>query len=395
MTSTHQLVDDNRALKHLMDLLAVEGSSGREGKIAAAVRKKLLAAGCKTSWIRHDQAHRKIPGFEVGNLIVRVPGLGQHRSAPRRLFIGHLDTVPLCRGAVPVRRGGRIVPKGRTGLGADNRTSVAGLVTLVECLLKHKLPRPPITVLLTVGEELGLRGSSHLQLKDLGRPESGFNIDSGDPRKIIVGATGADRWEVDVIGQSSHAGVHPADGVSAIVIASRAIETIVSKGFFGEVVKGRRRGTSNVGVVEGGEVTNQVTDYVFVRGESRSHDRKFKEQITATYRRAFEAAARSVRNRKGKKGKVRFRASVDYESFHMDENSPVVRRTVDAVKALRLRPELVTVDGGVDANPLNQQGVPTVTLGAGQHHPHTLDEYVDIKEYLTGCRLVVGLAAER
>ena len=42
----------------------------------------------------------------------------------------HLDTVPLCAGAVPVRKGKRIVPAGKTALGADNRTGVGCLVNL-------------------------------------------------------------------------------------------------------------------------------------------------------------------------------------------------------------------------------------------------------------------------
>jgi hypothetical protein len=33
-----------------------------------------------------------------------------------------------------------------------------------------------------------------------------------------------------------------------------------------------------------------------------------------------------------------------------------------------------------------------VTLGAGQHSPHTVDEYVAIHEYLTGCRLALACA---
>ncbi len=66
-------IDQKRALAHLMDLLAIEGLSGREGKVAQAVKKKLTAAGCKASWIGHDSANRKIPGdYEVGNLTVMV-----------------------------------------------------------------------------------------------------------------------------------------------------------------------------------------------------------------------------------------------------------------------------------------------------------------------------------
>ena len=65
----------------------------------------------------------------------------------------HLDTVPLCAGAVPVRRGGRVVPQGRTALGADNRTGVGCLVTLIATLVEKGLAHTPFTFLFTVREE--------------------------------------------------------------------------------------------------------------------------------------------------------------------------------------------------------------------------------------------------
>ena len=174
-------IDKQRALTHLLDLLAIEGLSGREANVAAAVRAKLLAAGCRPAWIRHDDVHQKLDGYEVGNLIVRLPANGGSNGGPRRLFMGHLDTVPLCRGAKVVRRGHRITSAGSTALGGDNRTACAALVTLVETLLRDGLPHPPLTILFTVGEEVGLLGARHVDLDDLGRPEMGFNIDGATP----------------------------------------------------------------------------------------------------------------------------------------------------------------------------------------------------------------------
>ena len=136
-------VNEKRSEKHLLDLLKVEGLSGREATVAAAIREKFIAAGCRPSWIRHDRVNRQIPdgdwgGWEIGNLIVKIPGTIR---APRRLFMGHMDTVPLCRGAVPIKKGNRIVSKGDTALGGDNRTACAALVTMVETLLKSEAPR--------------------------------------------------------------------------------------------------------------------------------------------------------------------------------------------------------------------------------------------------------------
>ena len=162
MKNKNTTVDEKRALAHLMDLLAIEGLSGSETKVAAAIKKKVRAAGVKPSQIRFDDAHERIgEGYEVGNLIVTLPGT---RKGPRRLLMGHMDTVPLCRGAIPVRRGNRIVSQGHTGLGADNRTAVACLVTVLENVMTRGLEHPPLTVCFTVGEEVGL----HLSECDAG-----------------------------------------------------------------------------------------------------------------------------------------------------------------------------------------------------------------------------------
>jgi len=216
-------INEKRALAHLMDLLRIEGLSGDEGRVAAEIKRKLVAAGCKSSWMKHDTAHTRIPkhagDYKIGNLIVKLPGT---TKGDRRLFMGHMDTVPLCRGAVPVKKGKRIVSKGDTGLGADNRSAVACLVTTIETLLQKKLPHPPTTILFSIAEEVGLWGARTVRLADLGNPKMGFNVDSGAAATFVVGALGADRWEAHVHGISSHAGVHPDHGVSAALIATSA-----------------------------------------------------------------------------------------------------------------------------------------------------------------------------
>lgn len=393
MEFTPDMINENRALDHLLSLLKIEGMSGQEANVAAEVRKRLEEAGCKRAWIRHDNAHRIIGhGYQIGNLILRIPGRGALRTQPRRLFSGHLDTVPLCRGAVPKVSGNRIVSEGATALGGDNRTAVAALITVVEALLINKLPHPPLTFLFTVGEEAGLHGSRTVDLKDLGYPAFGFNVDSNHPDYAIIGAIGADRWQAHVHGRSSHAGVHPERGISATLIASRAINDVAEQGFFGKIIKDGHTGTSNVGTFSGGEVSNQVTDYVLVTGECRSHSKAFLRTITSTYRQAFKSAVKTVQTDRGEKGRVEFLAEREYNAFKMSDRSEPVCRAEASIAKIGGDPKLVIVDGGLDANYLNTKGVPTVTLGAGQYNPHTTDEFVDIKEYQTGCRLLTLLA---
>src|SRR5205823_1416380 len=161
---------------------------------------------------------------------------GALKTAPRVLFMTHLDTVPLCAGAVPMLDRDRIVNDVHAALGGDNRTGCAVLVTLAAELLKHKPDHPPLTLLFTVREESGAYG-----------------------------------------------------------------------------------GTA-------GDATNVVTDYVHVKGESRSHDPKFFKAITAAYKEAFERAAAEVTDHEGNAGSVKFTARTDYHPFRIKDNAAAVKR---------------------------------------------------------------------
>src|SRR5262249_14621239 len=128
MTDLDLNVDREQAVSRLMRFLSVEGVTGQEEAIGREVVQALTEAGVPRDAIRFDRANEQIPlPTQTGNLIVTLPGT---RPGPRRLFMTHLDTVPLCAGAKPVRKNGRVVPAGATALGGDNRTGVACLVTL-------------------------------------------------------------------------------------------------------------------------------------------------------------------------------------------------------------------------------------------------------------------------
>ncbi len=390
-------IETEAAVERLMRFLAVEGVTGRERAIGTEVEKALRKAGVPASAVRFDSANERVPlPTETGNLIVRLPGTKP--DAPQLLFSTHLDTVPLCAGAVPVRSKNRITAKGATALGGDNRTGVACLVTLAATLLERKLPHPPLTLLFTVREESGLFGARYLDPADLGGVTMGFNVDGKGPAELTVGAVGAERWEAEIVGRASHAGVHPEQGISATLAASMALTEAARGGWFGKIRRAGREGTANVGVFGGrdgksaGEATNVVTDYVHLRGESRGHDPAFVKKITAAWREAFLHAASEVRDHKGRGAKAKFTTKLDYHSFRLKDDAPVVRRAMRAAESVGLTPTLKVGNGGLDANWLVRHRIPTVTFGAGQHNIHTTEEYVDVKMFVDGCRMALALA---
>jgi tripeptide aminopeptidase len=390
-------LDVPAAIDRLMRFLAVEGVTGQEAKIAREVKAALTEAGVPGKLIKFDDAHTRIPlPTQTGNLIVTLPGT--IKDAPRVLFMTHLDTVPLCAGAKPKRVGKKVVNEANTALGGDNRTGCAVLVTLAAELLRRNLPHPPLTLLFTVREESGLFGARHLDPAALGRPVYGFNFDGRSAGDVIVGAVGADRWEVGIRGKASHAGVAPERGISATMILALALAEVRAGGWWGKVVKDGREGTSNVGVVgdangkAAGDATNVVTDFVHVKGESRSHDMRFVNEITAAYKAAFANAAAAVTDHEGNPGKVKFTSRPDYHPFRLKDDAPVVRRASAAVRRLGREPVVRVANGGLDANWVVKHGIPVATFGAGQNDIHTVKEWVDLAEFEAGCRLAVELA---
>jgi tripeptide aminopeptidase len=396
MSSTTIPLDVKSAEDHLMRFLAIEGLPGQEKAIGNAVIDELKKVGVAASAIRFDKVNERIPDpTQTGNLFVDLPGT---RKGPRLLFITHLDTVPMCAGAKPKREGNRIVSDGTTALGGDNRTGCAALVTLVETLLKHNLPHPPLSLLFAVREESGIQGCRYMDPADLNGATMGFNIDSRLAADLITGAVGQEYWDVDIQGKAAHAGLAPEKGISATLVAAVALTEARHAGWFGKVIKPGGKGTSNVGVFGGkpgkpaGDATNVVTDYVHIKGEARSPDLPFAHAITEGFREAFKKAQAEIKDADGATADVKFEASHAYPPFNLANDTPAVRHAIRAAEAIGMKPNTVFSNGGLDANWLVKHGLPTVSFGAGQNEVHTVKEYVDLPEFANGCRLAVALA---
>jgi tripeptide aminopeptidase len=375
----------------VLELLNIPGKSGHESAVSEFIQKRLLAAGAASSQILVDTAHRRTPlGGETGNLILKLPGT---QKAPRRMLSAHMDTVPICVGTKPVRHG-EFIRSGnpQTGLGADNRAGCATILFAALEILKRKLPHPPLSFCWFVQEEVGLFGARQVKPADLGKPAMCFNWDGGAADKITIGATGADRLAIEITGLASHAGVAPEKGVSAIAIASLAIADLQRSGWHGLVLKGKHRGTTNVGYIHAGEATNVVTERLVLKAEARSHSPAFRRQLVKEITRAFQRAAKEVKSSEGHHGEVRIDVRDDYESFALDGKSEVVRRAEAAVSALGLEPIRAISNGGLDANWINAHGIPAVTLGCGQMNVHTVSEQLDLGAFRSACRIALALA---
>src|SRR3954447_22115840 len=283
-------ISDSEALALVMEMMAIPGRSGEEAAVMDYIRGKLIEAGVSPSALSFDDANRRTPlGGQVGNLVLKLPGTIR---GPRRLLSAHVDTAPICVGSRPMRRGRYVTSANKqTGLGADDRSGAAILLMTVLTSLGSKPTHPPLTFLWAVQEEVGLFGARYVKLSKLGKPRLAFNFDGGAANALKIGATGGYRMTIEIDGLASHAGNHPEEGVSAIAIASLAVADLVKGDWHGLISKDEGDGTSNIGIISGGEATNVVTDHVRIRAEARSHDPKFRQRIVKEIESAFERAA--------------------------------------------------------------------------------------------------------
>ena len=387
--------EKERLISQVMDMMAIPGKSGEEREIVEYIRQKLIDAGANPKAIRTDSAHRKtrIKG-DVGNLVFKLPGT---LKGPRRMLSAHLDTVPICEGCRPKRTGMKVTSiDSHTGLGADNRAGCGVVLSTALEILRRGLPHPPLTFIWFVQEEVGLQGSRHATTSLFGNPDLAFNWDGGSPIKMTVGATGGYRMTINVKGIAAHAGVCPERGVSAIAITSLAIADLQQNGWHGAIKKGKQSGTSNVGIVKGGDATNVVTDHIYVRAEARSHNSSFRKRIVREIEKAFERSVKKVKNVQGERGSVEIEGFLDYDSFRLGMKEPCVRIAKSVIMSLGHDPISAIANGGLDANWITKHGIPTVSMGCGQLNAHMVTETLNLKEYLLACDigLAIALGAE-
>ena len=385
-----------------MRFLAVEGVTGKEAAIGRELAAALEESGVPADAIRLDDANTRIPvPTETGNLIVDLPGRGAMHNQPRIMFMTHMDTVPLCAGAKPKLAGRKIVNEAKTALGGDNRCGCGVLVTLAAELAKQKLDHPPITLLFCVREESGLWGARHVKTARPRLAGHGLQL----RRRLCLqrhhrrgrrgSLAGRDFWPC--LACRRRAGARDQfDHDPCACARRREGRRLVWQGGEGQAAGHEQCRSRHRRRRPAGWRRHQCRHRLCARARRKPQPRrKFFKEITKAYKTAFEKAAKRVKNSEGKSGRVKFKAETDYYPFRMKDSLPVVKRAVAAVSAIGGTPTIRAANGGLDANWMVRHGVPTVTFGAGQNEPHTIDEWINLDEYDRACALAVQLATMR
>ncbi len=366
------MINRERLLTEFLELTRIDSPTRNERLIADILKDRLEKLNMT---VTEDQAGLVIGG-NCGNVFAYLKGT--ITQAPVLLLSAHMDTVDPCLGIEPMLQNGLITSNGSTILGADDKSGIAPILEALRTIQDLNIPHGDIQVIFSVAEEGGLHGSKNLEKTWL-KADLGFVLDSGgEPGRIILEAPGQDRINVTIIGKASHAGAAPENGISAIVVAAKAISSMQTGRIDGET-------TSNIGTIKGGRATNIVAERVEMTCESRSRNLEKMEYQTAQMCETFKLCVAEA----GASAEIEVLRL--YDPFKLDELSKIASLSAQAAQSAGLTAIFGPTGGGSDANYYNQYGVPCVVLGTGMQKSHTTEECIEEEDLYNTAKFVVEI----
>ncbi len=351
----------SRVLDTFLELVSIDSPSGEEAACGRYVADALGAAGMSVSF----DGSSATTGSDSGNLVARLEGSA---AGMRIVLSGHLDTVQPGRGIEPVIEDGVIRSSGDTILGGDDKSGIAAVIEGVRRIVERGVPHADVVVVMTTGEELGLRGAKALDPAELEGAGLAVVLDAdGAAGGIVEGAPTHWTFVAEFEGRASHAGVEPEAGVSAITMASSAIAAM-RLGRLDDTT------TANIGTITGGSATNVVASSCTVTGECRSLLRDRAEDVRQEMDRLMREAATEAG------GRVDIRWTKEYDGFLFSPDDPLVGLVEAACLDVGVTPRRFRTGGGSDGNIFAGHGVPTLVMSSGMTNVHSTSETLRVED---------------
>lgn len=357
-------------------LAEIDSESRHEAAIAEILEKRLTEMGAKVSF---DDAASKVGG-DCGNLVAKFKGT---TDVPPLFLSGHMDTVVPGKGVQVQFKDGIFRSDGTTILGSDDKSALAIVLEVLDVIKEKNLPCPPVEVVFTVCEEVGLMGAKNLDLS-LMDAKFGYILDSTDTQGIVTKAPSANKISIKIHGRAAHAGAAPENGISAIYTAAKAIGTL-------ELGRIDEETTCNLGIISGGMATNIVPENVEILGEARSHDMEKLKTVTNKIVTAFETAAQNHRKPGEDLPRAEIEVEQDFPNTNIPEDHAAIVLARKAAKNLGRTLEGKTIGGGADANIFFGKGIVAGVLGTGMTDVHTLKESIALQDMVNTAELVLEI----
>lgn len=367
-----------------IDSRTAAGAAGTSD-VARLFGARLEALGFTLHWSDPDPAE----GPRGRHLrAIRNPG-----ASPRILLFGHTDTV-LGPDAAPVTfddASGRL-------LGAGACDMKGGCVLMLEALrlalaADDAVSRACLEVMLNCSEETS--GPSFRALAQTAGPGAKACLSFEPARlgpnglhRIVIARKGGVRFSLHCRGRAAHAGIDHAYGVNAIREIARQIEWLEA------LTDDARDLTVNVGLVSGGQATNQVADEAAIQFEARAYDPRVLDAACERIRQ--HGAQSTVTSRSdGATPQLRLETTPTYPAWPRCKASDALANRYQAIAGRHgLNVEAISSGGGADASYVAGM-IPTLDglgiLGGNLHQP---GEWADVRSFPARSAVAAELIGE-
>ena len=366
------MINNERLLNTFLEYVQIDSESRHEAAFAARLADDLTSIGCTVSF---DDSRAKT-GSDTGNLYAVLPARGEGEPL---LLAAHMDTVSPGRGIRPAVTDGVVRSDGSTILAGDDKSGIAAIVEVLRTLTEQSLPHPVLQMVFTVCEELGLDGAHALDFERI-TAKRALVLDGCELGEIAVAAPGNYKLKAAVVGRTSHAGIAPERGVSAIQVMAEAISHM-------RLLRVDEETTANIGSIRADGATNIVPERCEILAEARSlDDEKLITQgqhMMTCLTCACEKYGASLEG-----GLIRA-----YSPYRYREDDPFVRQVCEACRRVGIEPRPMESGGGSDANVLHAHGIQSLVLGTGMSGVHTVKESIAVRDLEAATALLLELTA--
>ena len=382
-----------RAYERLLNYVVIHTTSDENSKTVPSTKRQFDLANLLVKEMKElgiEDASVDDNCYVMGH----VPATKGCENAPGIGFIAHLDTAPDCSGEnvhpvvhenydgkdVDLGNGrvlttelfphlkdlkGRtlITTDGTTLLGADDKSGIAEIMTMVEELEKRNIPHGKICIAFTPDEEIG-HGASLLDLEKFDA-DFGYTIDGGPENEIEYENFNAAKAVFKVRGVSVHPGDAKNRMINAALVACEISSMLPSAETPAHTEE--REGFYHLTDIKG-DVENAVIEYII-----RDHDESLFNAKLETLRKIEK-----ILNEKYGDGTVTLSITEQYRNM-IEMIRPHIHIVETAKKSISdqgLAVKDVPIRGGTDGAQLSFRGLPCPNLGTGGYAFHGPFEHI-------------------
>lgn len=352
------------------ELVNVDCGSGNKAGvdfIAQKIEAVLKSLGFTTTQVEFEKA---------GNTLVGKIG---DTSKDFIVLLGHMDTV--FKDGTAAERPFKIVDGKAYGPGClDMKGGIVIMLTALKVLLANNYTKHGIKVILAGDEEVAhyLSNASETILAESKGALAAFNFETGFlDQGVVTRRKGRYEFTMEAYGRGAHVGNDPQNGRSAII-------ELMHKGLDIEALTDFDKGINfNVGLFEGGTVSNAVPDYAKLTCDTRYTDyallEEFLPKLQAIADKQYVPDTKTV-----------LKTVTKFQS--MDEvpgTAALLKLVQEAAAECNLpQPTAKAVGGGSDSAYATAAGVPTIcALGVQGARNHTAEEFAVVDTLFSRCKL--------